>query len=89
MLLRLFSRSSIFSTLIQKQHNFNAVCVCVCMSVPFLISQTVPAHVLHVCYIQVLTTYDIYVFCQRGEANRSKIKFSSFIFSLSMPFFIF
>jgi hypothetical protein len=76
MLLRLFSRSSIFLTFILKKHNFNAICI----SVLFLISQTFPAHLLHVCHFYVHTPYDARVFCH-GVSNNLKIKFGSLDFS--------
>jgi hypothetical protein len=75
MLLGLFSRSSNFSAFIPKKHNFNAMCV----SVLFLISQTFPAHLLHVCQFYVHTPYDVHVFCQ-GVLNNLKIKFGSLYF---------
>jgi hypothetical protein len=83
MLLRLFSRSSIFLTFILKKHNFNAMCV----SALFFISQTFPAHLLHVCHFYVHTPYDVHVFCE-GVTNHLKIKFGNLYFLLVYAIFI-
>jgi hypothetical protein len=60
-----------------------------CVSVLFLISQSVPAHLLHVCQFYIHTPYDVPVFCL-GVFDNLKIKFVNiyFLFVQTIPYFL-